>query len=111
MHIQGEVAWLGNMGTLKKYRKRGAQGAMFARCIQDGRELGVKWFITETGEDTPEDPNPSYHNMVRNGFQLAYLRRNYVHRVPANPITLTRRALFVAVYTVKFGLQRLLTRS
>jgi hypothetical protein len=107
MHIRGDVAWLGNMGTLEKFRKRGAQGALFARCIRDGLALGVKWFITETGEDTPEDPNPSYHNMLRNGFQLAYLRRNYVHQVPAGPVKLIRRALFVAAYTLKFGWQRL----
>lgn len=108
MHIRGDVAWLGNMGTLKKYRKRGAQGALFARCIQDGLALGVKWFITETGEDTPEDPNPSYHNMLRNGFQLAYLRRNYVHQIPLTLRKMINRLLLVAGLTLKFKLQRML---
>lgn len=108
MHIRGDVAWLGNMGTLKKFRKRGAQGALFARCIQDGRALGVKWFITETGEDTPADPNPSYHNMVRNGFQLAYLRRNYVHQIPLTPRKMINRLLLVAGLSLKFKLQRML---
>jgi hypothetical protein len=108
--INGEVGWLGNMGTLKQYRRHGAQGALFARCIQDGLALGCKWFITETGEDKPEDPNPSYHNMLRSGFQLTYLRRNYVHRESASPVKLTRRALFVAAYTLKFAWQRLWVR-
>ena len=107
MYVNGEVAWLGNMGTLKEYRRHGAQGAMFARRIQDGLALGCKWFVTETGDDTPEDPNPSYHNMLRSGFTLAYKRINYVHQVPASPLKLTSRALFVAAYTLKFGLQRL----
>jgi hypothetical protein len=102
---------LGNMGTLKNYRGRGAQGALFARCIQDGRVLGVKWFITETGEDSPEDPNPSYHNMVRNGFQLAYLRRNYVHRVAASPQKTVKLALFVAGCTARFGWDRLVKKG
>jgi hypothetical protein len=110
MYVKGDVGWIGNMGTLKQARKRGAQGAMFARCIQDGLALGCKWFITETGEETPESPNPSYHNMLRSGFQLAYLRRNYVHQVPANPLKLTRRALFIAGYTLKFEWQRLWAR-
>jgi hypothetical protein len=39
----------------------------------------------ETGKETPEDPNPSYRNMVRSGFQLAYDRHNWVRRVPVQP--------------------------
>jgi hypothetical protein len=110
MVVKGEVAWLGFASTLKKYRRRGAQGAMFAHRIQDGLALGVKWFVTETGEDTPEDPNPSYHNMLRSGFQLAYLRRNYVHRAPLGPIREARRALLVGAYSLKYGGKRLLHR-
>ncbi len=110
LFVHGEVGWVGNMGTLKKYRKRGAQGALFARCIQDGLALGCKWFVTETGEDTPEDPNPSYHNMLRSGFKLAYLRRNYVHQSPVNLLKATRRALLVAEYGLRFEWQRLRQR-
>jgi len=108
MFIKGEVGWIGNMGTLKMYRKRGAQGAMFARCIQDGLALGCKWFITETGEETPKEPNPSYHNMLRSGFKQAYLRRNYLHQPPVNALQVARRALFIAAYTLRFEWQRLL---
>lgn len=80
MYVSGETCWLGFGSTLASHRKRGGQGAMFARRIQDGLALGCKWFVTETGEDTPENPNPSYHNMLRTGFKLAYLRPNYVHQ-------------------------------
>lgn len=80
MKVSGEICWLGYGSTLPSHRKRGGQGAMFARRIQDGLALGCKWFVTETGEDTPENPNPSYHNMLRSGFKLAYLRPNYVHQ-------------------------------
>jgi hypothetical protein len=107
MYVKGELAWLGFAGTLNKYRRRGAQGAMFARRIQDGLALGVKWFVTETGEDTPADPNPSYRNMLRSGFQLAYLRRNYVHRAPLGPVREARRALLVGAYSLKYGWERL----
>jgi hypothetical protein len=106
MHVKGEVAWLGFASTQKKYRRRGAQGAMFARRIQDGLVLGCKWFVTETGEDTPENPNPSYHNMLRSGFQLAYQRRNYFHKAPANILRIVHRALRVAIYGLKIDRER-----
>jgi hypothetical protein len=111
MFVNGEVGWLGFASTLKKYRKRGGQGAMFARRIDDGLALGCKWFITETGEDTPEDPNPSYHNMLRSGFKLAYLRRNYVHLAPVSPLRQVRRAALIAGYSVKFEWQHLIQRK
>jgi hypothetical protein len=109
MFVKGEVGWLGFAGTLTKYRKRGGQGALFSRRIQDGLDLGCKWFITETGEDTPADPNPSYHDMLRSGFKLAYLRRNYVHQPPAKPLHINEwpRGLFVAGYTLKSEWQHL----
>jgi hypothetical protein len=110
MFVNGETAWLGFGSTLKKYRKRGGQGAMFARRIQDGLALGCKWFVTETGEDTPKDPNPSYHNMLRSGFKLAYLRRNYVHQLAAGPLEFARRALLVVEYGLRFELQHLRQR-
>jgi hypothetical protein len=80
MFISGEVAWLGFGSTLVTHRNRGGQGAVFARRIDDGLNLGCKWFVTETGEDTPESPNPSFHNMIRHGFKLAYLRPNYIYK-------------------------------
>lgn len=73
----GEAAWLGHGCTLPAYRRRGTQAAILARRIQDGADLGIKWFITDTAEDLPEQPNPSYRNMLRSGFKLAYLRWNY----------------------------------
>jgi hypothetical protein len=75
--VSGEWGALGAGATLAEYRRRGAQSAIFAQRIRDGIELGCRWFTTETGEDTPEKPNPSYHNMARAGFQLAYLQPWY----------------------------------
>ncbi len=42
-----------------------------ARRIRDAAALGCRWMITETGEDLPQQPNPSYHNMLRTGFLLS----------------------------------------
>ena len=79
MYVGDGVAALFNGATLPQYRRRGGQGAIMARRIQDGIAMGCEWLTTETGEDLPEARNPSYHNMLRTGFQLAYLRPTYVY--------------------------------
>lgn len=78
LRVQDGVGWLGIGSTLPTHRRRGAQGALMARRIQDGATLGCRWLVTETGEDTEEQPNSSYHNMMRSGFALAFLRANYL---------------------------------
>lgn len=78
LHVQSEVGWLGMGCTLPEYRNRGAQGAIMRCRIRDALDLGCKWVVAETGEETPKNPNPSYHNMVRMGFKLAYARPNFI---------------------------------
>lgn len=79
LYINNSIGALFNGATLPEYRRRGGQGAIMARRITDGITLGCRWFTTETVEDTLEAPNPSHHNMLRTGFQLAYVRPTYVH--------------------------------
>jgi hypothetical protein len=79
MYAGDGVAALFNGATLPEYRRRGGQGAIMARRIQDAIAMGCQWVTTETGEDTPEAPSPSYHNMLRTGFHPAYLRPTYVY--------------------------------
>jgi hypothetical protein len=78
LFLQNGVGWLGMGATLPSHRRRGAQGAMMARRIRDAAALGCHLLVTETGEDMPASPNPSYHNMLRTGFKLAYLRPAYI---------------------------------
>jgi hypothetical protein len=78
LYVVGDVGWLGVASTLPSARRRGAQSALMARRIEDGRALGCRWFVTETGEDTPARPNPSFRNMVRAGFSVAYHRDNFM---------------------------------
>jgi len=85
MELFGDVAWFGFGATLESHRGRGSQSAMFARRIRDARAAGVRLCVTETGEDIPEDPNPSYRNMIRAGFRLAYLRQNWLPNPPDRP--------------------------
>jgi hypothetical protein len=34
--------------------------------------------VVETAQDSPQKQNPSTHNLVRFGFEIAYERPNYV---------------------------------
>ncbi|MBI1277596.1 MAG: GNAT family N-acetyltransferase [Anaerolineaceae bacterium] len=81
--VSGDVGGLFSGATLPEYRRRGAQRAIMTQRVRDGLDLGCRWFSTETGEESPQNPNPSYHNMLRTGFELAYLRPNYTYQ-PAN---------------------------
>ena len=76
--IKPPVAWLGIATTLPEYRRRGAQGALMNRRILDAAEHGCEWVVTETGKDLPDKPNPSFRNMLRTGFVVAYDRPNYM---------------------------------
>ena len=78
MRIEDGVAWLGFGATQETHRGHGGQSAMFALRLRDARDAGCRFARTETGKDTPDDPNPSYRNMVRSGFELAYPRHNWV---------------------------------
>jgi hypothetical protein len=60
---------------------------MFAERLRDARDADCRFAITETGEETAEQPNPSHRNMVRAGFQLANGRRNWIRRRPTAPAT------------------------
>jgi len=77
MFVRDHVGWLGVAATLPAHRRRGAQGALMVRRIHDGLALGCRWFVTETGQDRPDKPNPSFHNMRRAGFVVAYDRPNF----------------------------------
>ena len=78
LYAHDGIAWLGYGSTLPSHRRRGAQGAMFARRIRDAIEMGCQWLVTETDAETPDRPSPSYRNMARSGFVTAYNRPNYV---------------------------------
>jgi GNAT superfamily N-acetyltransferase len=76
--VHGEYAWIDFAATLADYRGRGAQSSLLARRIQDARQLGCRWLVVETAEQTVEHEAPSYRNMVRYGFTVAYVRPNYL---------------------------------
>ena len=78
LRVKDDIGWLGVGAVLPEFRRRGGQGALMSQRINDAHDLGCKWIITETGQDTSEKPNPSFHNMIRTGFKVAYQRPNYM---------------------------------
>lgn len=77
MLIDGEVAEFGIAATLEPARGRGCQLALLRRRILDAAEAGCDTLFVETGERVPDRPSASYRNILRAGFEEAYLRPNW----------------------------------
>lgn len=78
LYSNGEAGWLSFAATLSTHEGRGAQTALIARRVRDAAELGIAELSVETAEDLPTKPSQSNRNLRRLGFELAYLRRNYL---------------------------------
>lgn len=90
LFVHGHTGWLGFAATHPDHQGRGAQSALVVTRIRAARELGCETIVVETAEDRPDRPARSFRNLTRLGFQVAYLRPNYVM------VTGTRAAGLVA---------------
>jgi hypothetical protein len=79
-YVSDGVGYLGFGSVLPAARGRGAQRALFAARIRAAAALGVETLVTETGEQVPGRPDYSYRNILRMGFEPAYLRPNWMRR-------------------------------
>jgi GNAT superfamily N-acetyltransferase len=77
MFIQKGIAELGIAATLEPARGRGCQTALLHRRITDAGAAGCHTLSAKTGERTPGRPSTSYGNILRAGFEEAYLRPNW----------------------------------
>ncbi len=77
MFLADGRAWLGIGAVQAAARRRGGQNALLARRIADGLARGARWFATETGKPLPGEPHPSFSNIQRAGFSIAYERANW----------------------------------
>lgn len=77
MYVAGERGWLGIGAVQPDARRRGGQSALLARRLADGLALGVRLFATETGKPLAGEPHPSFSNIQRTGFAIAYERANW----------------------------------
>ena len=77
MHVADRIGWLGIGATRPEHRQRGAQSSLLAARIEAGLALGVEGFTTETGRPLPSEAGPSFANIQRAGFRIAYDRPNW----------------------------------
>ena len=76
--IDREVAALDWGATHPDFRRRGGQTAVLSTRIRSALDSGCSMVCTMTGEAVPGDPQHSYGNILKSGFEEAYLRENWV---------------------------------
>lgn len=76
--IRDGIAWLDWGATHRDQRGKGGQSAVLAARIRHAIDAGCRILLTATGEAVEGDPQHSYKNITRAGFEPAYLRENYV---------------------------------
>lgn len=79
--IRGGAAWFGPAATAPDHRGGGAQKVLLAARIETARAAGCRRLVVETAEPAPDRPVPSFHNVLRMGFEIAYRRENYLLHV------------------------------
>ena len=80
MQIHDGVAEFGIAATLEPARGRGCQRALLRHRLLDAAEAGCHTLFVETGERVPDRPSTSYRNVLRAGFEEAYLRPNWTRQ-------------------------------
>lgn len=77
MFVHDGQAWLDYGATRPEFRRRGSQGAVLAARLRQAIDLGCRQIHTCTGVAAAGDPQHSYGNILRMGFQKAYVRANF----------------------------------
>lgn len=77
MRINEGVAEFGAAATMEQARGRGCQTELLRRRILDAADAGCRLLFVETGERVPGKPDASYRNILRAGFEEAYIRPNW----------------------------------
>lgn len=85
MFVDDGLAELGIAATLEPARGRGCQTALLHRRITDAAALGCHTLSVKTGERVPGRPATSYGNILRAGFEEAYVRPNWQPPEEVNP--------------------------
>jgi hypothetical protein len=84
--VHDDAVWFGMDTTIAAHRRTGAQAALIARRIEDGRAAGLGKFTAETAQPIAGQATAgfcsSYRNYMRAGFMPAYVRANYKRGQP-----------------------------
>lgn len=77
--VDGRIGWFGLTTTLPEGKSRGGHSALLARRIMDARVAGCELLTVEAAEQPPGHEARSYQNLLRTGFEVGYLRPNYLY--------------------------------
>lgn len=77
LFIKDGIAWTDFGATDPGYRRRGSQAALLALRIEHALEHDCDQVFTCTGEEVPGDPQHSFRNILKLGFETDYVRDNY----------------------------------
>lgn len=78
LRIDGPLAWLGGGATLTPWRRHGAHAALIAARLRRAARAGCRWVWVETAEPEPGRPAGSNRNLIRMGFEPAFVKPIYV---------------------------------
>jgi GNAT superfamily N-acetyltransferase len=87
---RGEDGYLAFASTLPAARRRGGQRALMAARLELSRRLGCRQVFTETGMPVEGEPNSSYRNILRVGFDELHVRDSFApegtrwHKLPSS---------------------------
>ncbi len=76
LYLDHGAGWFGFGATLEGHRGKKAQQAVLAARIEAARRGGAKVLFTETGIPREDGAGPSFKNIQRAGFRIAYERPN-----------------------------------
>jgi GNAT superfamily N-acetyltransferase len=78
LFVDGDIGYFAGAATRPQYRGQGVQTALIAARVRVAESLGCRALYAETGVALPGKPNHSEHNLLRVGFKLLTIRRNFV---------------------------------
>ena len=76
-YLHDDVAWIGIGATRPEGRGRGSQSAILSRRVNDAIGEGATLMVTETGSAVEGEPQTSFGNILKAGFDVAYERPNW----------------------------------
>ena len=80
LQIDQELAWIGGGATLTRWRRRGAHAALIAARLRRAARQGCRWVWVETAAPAPGRPAGSRRNLLRMGFEEAWVKPLFVWR-------------------------------
>ncbi len=85
IYVDGAWAQFGYAAVLPEARGHGIQAALIAARVRAAHESGCRRASMETAEETLEKPGYSLRNARKMGFEIAYLRPNYLGTAKSLP--------------------------